>query len=109
MPSKGGGQPPSLGPRATPDLAHRSGLDTSLRLCLLEETTAPAAARPQPRVARYPQPLDRHRSPLPSAASCSPGTAREKLGKREVCAGGGHDRVGARAEATALGGQRGYP
>jgi hypothetical protein len=106
MPSKGGGQPPSLGPRATLDLAHRSGLDTPLRLCLLEETIAPAAARPQPRVGRYPQSLD-HRSPLPSATSCSPGTAREKLGKREVCAGGGRGRVGARAEATASGGQRG--
>jgi hypothetical protein len=59
--SKGGGQPLSLGPRATPDLGHWPGLDTPLRLFLLEEATAPAAARPQPRAARYPQPLDRHR------------------------------------------------
>jgi hypothetical protein len=65
--SKGGGQPPSLGPCATSDLSHWPRPDTPLRLCLLEEATAPAAAQPQPRATRYPQPLDRHRyllSPL---------------------------------------------
>jgi hypothetical protein len=62
------GQPrpalPLLEPCATPDLGHRSGPDTPLWLCLLEEGTTSVAARPQPRTARYSQPLDRHRCPL---------------------------------------------
>jgi hypothetical protein len=84
-----------LGPCATLDLGHRPGPNTPLRLCLLEEATVPAAAQPQPRVARYPQQLDHHRcrhcsialapAATPSVASCSPAAAREKSGKREVC------------------------